>query len=863
MFKKINSFLLLAVTVLFSLMELNAAPGDTTKVRTIEFQQRRLGWFDFPNLDVNKVDRILMNYKLRCPPGKPCGEWDYLAYVYVSHFYGVNFRVNKSFPATYSYMVDTSWTYKYENGNVIKTPKTPATLYLYKDNDKPAVPTDSITVWPTYYSDYKYDSNGKATDSTFVTPDETLTRALVKRVDFNNDNTFQENIEIFRYITPYGNGLSLGEGVTWVMDLSDFIHILSGKVYIHAPCGGWGDQYNQNVMEDLELTFDIIEGTPPRNPINMTKLWDYNGVIYDNKIESKLTPYEFNFSSEEKNAVLRITQTGHGFGATADNCSEFCDKESYVSVNGTRRFTRNIWRECGDNPIYPQGGTWIYDRSNWCPGAEVGFLDYDISPFIKQNELNVIDYDMEPYNLVVTGSGSHPNWVIRGFLYTYGEANFQKDARLTRIITPSSNPMNNRSNPMIGGANIEIQNTGKNQINEITVKYGNDPNNLSEYTAKLENPISLMEKAEVYLPFNNWYNPNSPDIFYVEIIKVDGEADEYSPNNKGQEKFIKQLPEAPNSFVVEFTGNNSNVLGISSPYTYFITDKNNQIVFNKQQTVNNQVTRDTLNLEDGPFTFVIQNPYGFGMGFWAYAQNYGLKNAQLKIADGNNLIKNFPYDWGNYFVWSFEVKQQIKLMSDAANNKVLFGDVNVGEKQIKEVKIFPANSRGLEITDIKLPLSSTKKFTIIEEKSTATPDPRKLTEKDTITLKIEFEPLSKGIKTSNLLITSNDKYNANALIEISGVGVDPSSVNEIDLSSLINFNVVNQESNFLTIDIDNKSNFNLLNYSISNFEGMELLKSDIESSSFSIDIQNLNSGIYFISFTTSNGSITKKFSVVR
>jgi len=863
MLKKINFVTLIAILAVFSLIELYSAPGDTTKIRAIEFQQRRIGWVNFPNLDFSKVDRILMNYKLRCPPGKPCGEWDYLAYVEVAHFYSVNFRVNKSFPSTYSYMKDTSWAYKYENGNVVKTAKTPSTLYLYDNSENPTVPTDSMMVWPTYYSDYKFDSNGKATDSTFVEPDAILQREFTSRVYFNDENTFQDNIEIFRYITPYGNGLSLGDGVTWVIDVSDFIELLTGKVFIHAQRGGWGDQYDQNVMEDLELTFDIIEGTPPRNPIKMTKLWDYNGVRYDNNIETKLTPYDYTFSTEEKNAIVRVTQTGHGFGATADNCAEFCDKESYISVNGTRRFTRNIWRECGDNPIYPQGGTWIYDRSNWCPGAEVTPFDYDISQYLTPNSTNTIDYDMEPYNLVVTGDGSHPNWVIRGFLFTYGEPNFKTDVRLTDIITPSNDPLNNRSNPMIGGANIEIQNTGSNPIESITVKYGNDVNNLAEYTATLEKAISLMEKTEVFLPFNNWFNPNSPDIFYVEITNVNAANDEYIHNNKGQEKFIKKLPEVPNNFIVEFIGNNSDIIGISSPYTYIITDKNNKTVFNKEKTNNNQTTRDTISLEDGPYTFVVQNPYGYGFGFWAYAQNYGLKNAQLRFIDGTNLVKNMPADWGNYYVWSFEVTAQVKLLSDVNNNKLPFGEVNIGEKQVKEVKIFAANSKGLEITEIKLPLSSTKKFTIIDEKSTATPDPRKLTDKDTITLKIEFEPLTKGIKTSNLLISSNDKYNGTALIEISGNGIDPSSVDDLDISSLFEITLENENNNNLNVSINPITEQNLISYSISNLEGNVMLKSEIIGNSFSVDIQNFSSGIYFITFYSNNGAVNKKFSIVR
>ncbi|HRP01797.1 MAG TPA: peptide-N-glycosidase F-related protein [Candidatus Kapabacteria bacterium] len=861
MYRKIYLLILTCVLVVPSSI-LISAPGDTTKVRTIDFQQRRLGWFNFPSLKPNNVERILMNYKLRCPPGKPCGEWDYLAYVYVSQFYAVNFRVNNSFPTNYSCMYDTSWAYKYENGEVVKSAKASSKLYLYQNQDTPAVPTDSIVVWPTYYT-YNFDDKGVIMDSTAVEPDTTITRYTIARVDFDNENTMKEDIEIFRYITPYGNGLSLGDGVTWVIDVSDFALLLRGSVYIHAPCGGWGDQYDQNTMEDLELTFDIIEGTPPRNPINFVKLWDLNGVTYDSNIESKLQPIKYNFTDYERSAVLRVTQTGHGFGSTQDNCSEFCSKKSYVTINGVNRFTTNIWRECGDNPIYPQGGTWIYDRSNWCPGAEVGFFDYDLSPFITPNLPYTIDYDMEPYNLVVTGSGTPPNWVIRGFLFTYDEANFNNDARLTRILSPSIDPMNNRLNPMIGVPTIEIQNTGKNTIYEVTFKYGNDLNNLVEYTATLDEAIDIMGKAKIDLPFNNWYNADASDIFYLEITKVNNEADEYIYNNKGQQKFTKSLPEVPNKFSIEFTGNNSDVLGISSPYVYSITDKNGNIVFDKQQTVNNKVVLDEVELKEGQYTLLVQNPYGYGFGFWAYAQNGGLKNASLKLLSASNLIKVLPTDWGNFYQWGFEVTPQVQLLSNIENDEIDFGSVSIGKKVVKEIKIFPANSQGLTISDIKLPLSSTKKFEIIEESSTATPNPRVLTVNDTLTLKLEFEPLSKGKKTANLYISSNDKYNSNMNFAIKGEALEPNSVDDTDGVGQIGIKLQNRANQVLGVELSNILANKILNYTITNLDGAVIAESKVSQNVFEINIQNLSSGVYFITINYQTGTINKKFNITK
>ncbi len=36
--------------------------------------------------------------------------------------------------------------------------------------------------------------------------------------------------------------------------------------------------------------------------------------------------------------------------------------------------------ECADNALFPQGGTWIYDRAGWCPGAPVDTRDMELTP---------------------------------------------------------------------------------------------------------------------------------------------------------------------------------------------------------------------------------------------------------------------------------------------------------------------------------------------------------------------------------------------------------------------------------------------------------------------------------------------------
>ena len=76
-----------------------------------------------------------------------------------------------------------------------------------------------------------------------------------------------------------------------------------------------------------------------------------------------------------------------------------------------------MWRNnCNLNPVYPQGGTWIYSRSNWCPGAEVWTYDFEVTPFITPGDTVVLDHDAQTY--VHTGSWDY--YQIEDQLVTYG-----------------------------------------------------------------------------------------------------------------------------------------------------------------------------------------------------------------------------------------------------------------------------------------------------------------------------------------------------------------------------------------------------------------------------------------------------------
>ncbi|OYT15181.1 MAG: hypothetical protein B7C24_14465 [Bacteroidetes bacterium 4572_77] len=81
--------------------------------------------------------------------------------------------------------------------------------------------------------------------------------------------------------------------------------------------------------------------------------------------------------------------------------------------------------------LYPQGGTWFYDRAGWCPGMPVTQQNLDLTPYINigVDEEVAVDYNVEydPYG----------NYVTEIFFVSYDEPNFNNDAALEEIIAPS------------------------------------------------------------------------------------------------------------------------------------------------------------------------------------------------------------------------------------------------------------------------------------------------------------------------------------------------------------------------------------------------------------------------------------------
>jgi hypothetical protein len=507
----------------------------------------------------------------------------------------------------------------------------PVQVMLFNDSiNFPGIATDTLLLWYPYYQ-YTFDSNGQVSDSTLIGPDINLTGG-----SYQYYNYFPQVIryELARYITPYGIGLSLGDGWTWTFDVTDYRPLLADSVHLEA--GNW--------QELLDLKFLLIKGTPPRDVVEIKNLWNgsFNYGQPNNSIENALTPKTLQLSPQAANTRWKSRITGHGMD-TPQNCSEFCQKYHYFKLNGQQVYSRLVWRDnCDRNPLFPQGGTWVYDRSNWCPGAEVWTYDLELSDLVNPGSSITLDHDVQPY----TSTGGWNYWQIEDQLISYSAPNFSLDASLEEILAPTTDQMQLRYNPICTNPKVVIKNTGSANLTSLTINYGLNGGPMSTY--QWTGNLKFMDTATVNLGALTWVEGAS--FFTATISNPNGGQDQYLANNTRKSTFIYPTL-LPETFVVEFKTNNY-------PWENSYTIKNNtgQVIAGRDGNMlsPNVTYRDTLTLPTGCYTFELIDTGEDGLSWWANsAQGSGFIRFR-RINPSSNLL-SWNADFGGQIYRQFTV----------------------------------------------------------------------------------------------------------------------------------------------------------------------------------------------------------------
>lgn len=515
---------------------------------------------------------------------------------------------------------------------VDSTVNAPIQIITYTDSiNNPGVAIDTMTVWPAYFNNYVYNSAGVATDSSFVTPDSTIHLLYYQWYKKFPQVT---RYELSRYITPYGNGLSLGTGWTWTFDVSDYRTLLADSVHLEA--GNW--------QELLDVQFLMIKGTPPRDVVGIQNLWNggFNYGQPSDPIESHLQALNKTIPSNGFSTRWKSRITGHGMD-TPENCAEFCAKTHYFKVNGVQQFSKAVWRDnCDVNPLYPQGGTWVYDRANWCPGAEVWTYDWELTPFTTPGGTVNLDHDVQAY----TNTGGWDYYQIEDQLVSYSAPNFTLDAAIEDVLSPSKDQMWARMNPVCTSPIIKIKNTGSTTLTSLTITYGMSGAAPSVYT--WTGSLPFMEIATVTLGTFNWAMGATD--FTVTVSNPNGGVDQYANNNTKITKYT--YPSVmPSQFVIEFRTNNYN-----AEDQYTLKDDAGTIVASRNgaSLLANTTYRDSLTLPDGCYTFELTDSGEDGLSFWANpAQGSGYARFRKFTTPG--IIKSFGSDFGGQIYQQFTI----------------------------------------------------------------------------------------------------------------------------------------------------------------------------------------------------------------
>jgi len=506
-------------------------------------------------------------------------------------------------------------------------PYAPLMAVMYSDSLNPLVPTDTLTIWPSYFANYVYDPQGNAIDSTFVVPDGEFIRHDWEY--YGEPFEILDPYELGRFITPYGNNLSLGDGWTWVYDVTDFRPLLHDTVHLTAG----------NFQELLDLDFVMVEGTPPREVLNIDKLWYgyYSLANFNNLVPPLNLPLDSNASQFR----VTITTSGHEWD-NATNCAEFCEKTHWLDIDGTTVDTWTILDECADNPLYPQGGTWIYDRAGWCPGAKVTQRNFEITDYIGGDSV-LIDYNCE--------SDIYGGYSVSAFLFSYGEPHFSLDASVEEIIAPNTGKTYLRFNPLCGQPVIVIKNNGITTLTSLVITYGPETGIMQNFT--WTGSLEFMQSEKVTLPpidWTGWVNGNNE--FIVIISSPNGGEDEYPYNNTIRSTFSLS-PEYPNEFVIKFKTNKA---GYENRWE--IVDSEGNIVLEKEGFLNQTIYLDTILLADGCYTFTLYDEGNDGISFWANSMGSGYLQF-LKMEGG--YLHSFNGDFGKFTSQSFTVGLAVEL----------------------------------------------------------------------------------------------------------------------------------------------------------------------------------------------------------
>ncbi|MBL7712916.1 MAG: T9SS type A sorting domain-containing protein, partial [Chitinophagaceae bacterium] len=426
-------------------------------------------------------------------------------------------------------------------------------------------------------------------------------------------------------------------------DVTDYATVLkdSNKIRIHYS--GYSGGFTANIR------FAMIEGTPERDVKGVKTMWNasYSYGNTADPIDDRVASQTLTAPAGTASATYRMNITGHGSDATG--CSEFCQKYYKVIKDGNPIKETLIWRDnCGYNNLYPQNGTWIYDRGNWCPGDLVHTIFHPI-PGVTDGSTFNLGLSFEPY----TSSGG-ASYTVFGSVIYFGPMNKKLDASLEDIIAPTTNENHYRANPSAGRTIIRVRNTGSTPIKNIDYEYGVTGQPLTKINWSTN--IPPLTDSIIELPNNaSLFAASGSNIPYeVNIIKVNGETDEDLSNNKAVTTF-NAAPVWPSKINITLLTNKGVAASGFSQTEWVLLDDWENVVSKRVNNSPEKEYKDTLTLKDGIYKLIVTDAGCNGLNWWAASAEGG---GSFAVRNGLFVISTPGYfggDFGCGFTQEFRI----------------------------------------------------------------------------------------------------------------------------------------------------------------------------------------------------------------
>ena len=696
-----KSYLLL---LLFA-FSFNAFSTDTTSVRIHDHTDMTWygnydEWGELP--DASKDYRkIYMHYTMGCATGG-CSNWDYTSQVIVRHRTGAidstqqespSFTVNGTEVGTVEFS-DSTYVYLWNpiSGSLDSILSNTLEIIQFNDALNPTIPSDTIQGFASGFFNLEFDAMGNVVDSFYVEPTNTLE---LQYYNWYKVNDVIEDYELARVITPYGGGLANDWKFTTTFDVTDFVQVLRDSVEIRCHYSGWSSGFSAT------LDFEFIEGIPARDVVKIEPIYSgsFNYSSSSDFETTKLVPKKLFIEQETSSALVKMSATGHGFDNN-QSAAEFKPINYYVNIDGAQTHTQFNWdSDCGENPIYPQGGTWIYDRANWCPGKRSQAFEHEIGPYITPGDSVEVNIDFQSYSWSGTQT---PSYIIEAQLVQYGAANFSNSAEIIDIIKPSLKDEHSRKNPICGEPLIVIKNYGSTTLSYLEIEYNIVGGTVNTYT--WTGSLAFNETEEVELPrLSSWQG--SQNTFEVNLKSPNGQSDEYVNNNSMQSDFEK-VPDYPEIFSLMVSTNNgviNNATQESETRWDFFGEDQTAVHSSGSLYANNDYI-DTVTFSPGCYTFVMEDSDEDGLSFWA--NNDGGGSVRFRKVPGS-WLKNFNADFGTNIIHQFTVNYPINISEVMENSFEVFPNpaqnqitMSVSLSQPEKIDFILFNSLGEELAKV-------------------------------------------------------------------------------------------------------------------------------------------------------------------